>query len=127
MAVDEDTRPLHNGHMSKDDRKDFDGQDRAAGSLGEVEVVCPCCQTRLLADAATGVVLREDRKKAPTRSFEKMLEEDRARRESSDDLFGKALASERNQKDLLQRKFEKALEKASEEPDKKPPNPFDLD
>jgi hypothetical protein len=113
--------------MSMGNKKGTGHQDRVAGSMGEVEVVCPCCQTKLLADAATGVVLREDRKKKPTKSFEKMLEEDRARREASDDLFGKALASEGHQKDLLQRKFEKALEKAAAEPDKKPPNPFDLD
>ena len=113
--------------MSTGDKKSADQQDRVAGSLGEVEVLCPCCQTRLLADAATGVVLHEDRKKKPTKSFEKMLEEDRARREASDELFGNVLASERHQKDLLQRKFEKALEKAAEEPDKKPHNPFDLD
>ncbi|MCZ6600992.1 MAG: hypothetical protein O7A07_09120 [Acidobacteria bacterium] len=113
--------------MSMGNKKGTGHQDRVAGSMGEVEVVCPCCQTKLLADAATGVVLREDRKKKPTKSFENMLEEDRARREASDELFGKALASERHQKDLLQRKFEKALEKAAAEPDKKPRNPFDLD
>jgi len=113
--------------MSAGNRKDADPQGRIAGSMGEVEVVCPNCKTRLLADAATGVVLREDRKKEPARSFEKILEEDRARREASDELFGKALASERDQKDLLQRKFEKALEKAAAEPDTKPRNPFDMD
>jgi hypothetical protein len=112
--------------MGKNDENRAD-EDRAAGSMGEVEVVCPRCQTRLLADAATGVVLREDRKKEQTKSFEKMLKEERARREASDELFGKALASERHLKDLLQRKFEKALEKAAEEPDTKPKNPFDMD
>jgi len=110
--------------MGKDGGKD---KDRLDSSEGEIEVLCPCCRTKLLVDAATGVILQEERKKTPEKSFEGILEEDRARREASDELFGKALASERNQQDLLQRKFEKALKRAAREPDKKPKNPFDMD
>ena len=113
--------------MGKGGERTGDHQDRVAGSRGEVEVVCPCCQTVLHVDAATGVVLREDRKKQPSKSFDKILEEDRTRREASDELFGKALASERHQQDLLQRKFEKALEKAGSEPDEKSRKPSDWD
>jgi len=93
----------------------------------ELEIVCPCCSTQLLVDAATGVVLREDRPVKPKKSFENALQEERTRREASDDLFGKALASERDRGALLDRKFEKALEKAAEEPDKKPKHPLDWD
>jgi hypothetical protein len=93
----------------------------------ELEVLCPGCRTKLLVDAATGVVLQEDRPKKPKKSFENALEEERTRRESSDDLFGKALASERDRGALLDRKFEKALKKAAETPDEKPKNPMDWD
>lgn len=93
----------------------------------ELEVLCPGCRTKLLVDAATGVVLQEDRPKKPKKSFENALEEERTRRESSDDLFGKALASERDRGALLDRKFEKALKKAAENPDEKPKNPMDWD
>ena len=103
--------------MSRDDSK----------KSAELEIECPCCRTQLLVDAATGVVLREDRPRKPQKSFENALKEERSRREASDDLFGKALASERDRGALLDRKFEKALEKAAEEPDKKPKHPLDWD
>jgi hypothetical protein len=93
----------------------------------ELEVDCPSCRTKLLVDAATGVVLREDRPKKPKKSFENALDEERTRKATSDDLFGKALSSERDRGALLDRKFEKALEKAAEEPDVKPKNPLDWD
>ena len=93
----------------------------------ELDIVCPCCETRLSVDAETGVVLHEDRKKKPRPSFENALAEERQRQAESDDLFGKALASERNNRALLERKFEKALEKAAEEPDKKLKHPLDWD
>jgi hypothetical protein len=93
----------------------------------ELEVLCPCCRTKLLVDAATGVVLQEDRPKKPKKLFENALEEERTRQEATDDLFGKALASERDRGALLDRKFEKALKKAAENPDEKPKNPMDWD
>ena len=93
----------------------------------ELEVLCPCCHTTLVVDAATGVVLQENRPKKPKKSFENALEEERTRREAGDDLFGKALASERDRGALLDRKFEKALKKAAENPDEKPKNPLDWD
>ena len=101
--------------------------DEDRNERGELEVLCPCCQTTLVVDAASGVVLQEDRPKKPKKSFENVLEEERTRRESSDDLFGKALASERDRGALLDRKFEKALKKAAENPDEKPKNPMDWD
>ncbi len=93
----------------------------------ELEFVCPCCRTQLLVDTATGVVLREDRPKKPQKSFENALKEEKARQEAGDDLFGKALASERDRGALLDRKFDKALEKAAEDPDEKPKHPLDWD
>jgi len=123
-AVDDRPRRIDNGcHepgrqiMSHDDKQ----------KSHELEVLCPCCHTTLLVDAATGVVLQEDRPKKPKKSFENALEEERTRQETSDDLFGKALASERDRGALLDRKFEKALKKAAENPDEKPKNPMDWD
>ena len=79
-------------------------------------------------DAATGVVLREDRKKkGPSKSFDTALTEERARRAGTDEAFGKALQAEKDQQSLLDKKFDEALKKAAEDPDEKPPNPFDWD
>ena len=97
------------------------------GSSRDLDITCPCCQTRLLVDAATGVVLREDRKKRPKKSFDEALAAEKARRLQRDDAFGKALTSQKNQQALLDRKFEEAIKKAGDEPDEKPPHPFDWD
>ena len=108
-------------------RKGKGGKKRDAGKKGDLEVVWPCCETRLLVDAATGVILREDRKKGPKKSFEAALDEEKARKAASDELFGKALKSQKDQQDLLERKFQEAMKKAAEEPDEKPPHPMDWD
>ena len=74
-----------------------------------VAVLCPCCETRLLVDAATGVVLREDRKKTPLKSFEKALDDEKARRQASDQGFCKALKSQKDQQALLELAVQKRL------------------
>ena len=123
-ALDPRRTPIQNERVSRG--KSTKKRD-SAGPPGTVEVLCPCCETRLLVDAGTGVVLREDRKKGPRQSFDQALAVERTRRAQSDELFGKALQSERDQRELLDRKFEEAIKKAADEPDVKPPNPFDGD
>lgn len=93
-----------------------------------LDVRCPCCSTRLLVDAGTGVVLREDRpKKAPAKSFEAALHEEQSRKAVADSLFGSALEAQKHEQDLLERKFEEAMKKAAQEPPGKPLGPFDQD
>src|SRR4029450_11109435 len=49
---------------------------------GRFEIVCPCCDTRLVVDAATGVILSEERpKKVPLKSFDQALTEVKGARE----------------------------------------------
>ena len=93
------------------------GKKKSAGDGGgkRLEVVCPCCATELLVDAATGVVLREDRKKGPRQSFDDALAAERKRKKDSDALFGKALKSQRDSEKLLDAKFDEAMKKAAEE------------
>ncbi|MFQ5767714.1 MAG: hypothetical protein ACE5ID_07000, partial [Acidobacteriota bacterium] len=81
-----------------------------------------------LVDADTGVVLRDDRPQRRARkSFEAALKEEKSRSAASDSQFDKALQAQRDQQALLDRKFKEAMKKAAEEPDVKPPNPFDGD
>lgn len=108
-------------------RKSKGGQKDATGKHADLEVVCPCCETRLLVEAKTGVILREDRKKGPKKSFDEALDEEKTRKAASDELFGKALKSQKDQQELLERKFQEAMKKAAEEPDEKPHNPMDWD
>jgi hypothetical protein len=109
--------------MSRKHRKEPPG----AGKHPELEITCPGCKCHLLVDADTGNVRRlEPRKKSP-RSFESVLSEDKARRAASETLFGKALASQKDQQEVLERKFKEAIEKAADEPDELTPRPLDWD
>lgn len=92
-----------------------------------MEVRCPCCETVLLVDRASGVILRQDRKKKPIGSLEAHLDQEKKRRQASDQAFGKALRLQKDQEALLDRKFEEALKKAADEPDERPVNPLDWD
>jgi len=124
MGVDAGRGGIQNVPMS---RKTKGGKKGPAGKQADLEVVCPCCETRLLVEASTGVILREDRKKGPKKSFEAALDEEKERKAASDELFGKALKSQKDQQALLERKFQEAMKKAAEEPDEKPHNPMDWD
>ncbi len=114
-----------NGDMSR--KQKGKGAPGAGGGPPEIQVTCPCCQTRLLVNAASGAIIREDRKKKPARSFEDALTEEKARRASTDALFGKALKSQKDQQAVLERKFQEAIKKAADEPDEETPRPVDWD
>ena len=98
-------------------------------SEGRFEIVCPCCDTRLVVDAATGVILSEDRpKKAPEKSFDQALEEVRGAKEKADKDFTRVMENTRREKDLLAKKFEEAMKKAEKNKDEPPPpRPFEFD
>ncbi len=83
------------------------------------EVSCPCCQATLKIDAELGAII------AHTEAVKKPLIEDLAaevqklkgaagRREEA---FQKSFAAEKNQGQLLNRKFDELLKQAKENPD----------
>ena len=93
------------------------------------EIVCPCCDTRLVVDAATGVILSEERpKKAPLKTFDQAVEEVRGAREKADRDFAARMDQTKHEKDILAKKFEEAMKKAEKNKDEKPPpRPFEFD
>jgi hypothetical protein len=94
-----------------------------------VEVVCPCCHTRLKIDPELAVVLSHE---APPKAgpdvdltdSARILSEQARKRE---DKFRESWESEKMKDDVLSRKFEEGLKKAQSEPVKKPVRDFDLD
>jgi len=98
-------------------------------SEGKLEVVCPCCETRLVLDAATGVILSEERpKKAPEKTFDQALSEVRGAREKADREFSKKMEQGKHEKEILAKKFEEAMKKAEKDKDAPlPPRPFEFD
>lgn len=96
-----------------------------------VTVTCPGCAGELVVDAATGEVLshRAARQpKAPEKDFDKLLaglDESKAHAES---VFEREMGALKDRERLMEEKFRRALERAEEEDDgKPPPRPWDLD
>jgi hypothetical protein len=93
------------------------------------EIPCPCCGATLTIDAKLGKVLqhtpppKEDH--APDLAHAaQLLEKEKARREA---LFQQGAEEHKIKSDLLDRKFQEALNKTKDEPVTKPLRDFDLD
>ncbi len=94
-----------------------------------VKIVCPCCETKLTVDAASGEILAEERpRKDPTKTFETAMNQVRSGAQRREEAFSKAFDRTQKLDDLLNKKFEEARKKAAEEGDDSAPlNPMDLD
>ena len=96
---------------------------------GKLELVCPCCETRLVIDAQTGAILSEERpKKAPEKTFDQALSEVKGARDKADKEFSKKMEQTKREKEILAKKFEEAMKKAEKDKDSPPPpRPFEFD
>ena len=94
----------------------------------EFDVVCPCCGAVQTVDARLKRVVahrepeRED--KPELDQAQRILADEAARREA---LFRQSVTDERSRGDVLSRRFDEALERASREPVTRPERDFDLD
>jgi hypothetical protein len=94
-----------------------------------LNVICPCCQAKLVIDPIFGAVLSHE---APVRQgpdvdltkASNILEEQKRQRE---DKFADSWFQESNKEDILAKKFEEAMKKAKDTPATKPIRDFDLD
>ena len=94
----------------------------------EIEVTCPCCQTKLVIDVNLARVIghaEPPRGNRPELSdAQRILADEAARREA---IFEQSVHDEKNRGDALSRRFEEALSQAKQEPITKPTRDFDLD
>ena len=94
------------------------------------EVTCPCCQASLQVDPRTRAVItfkaaERPRELADIETGLERLKGEAARREEA---FQKSVEHERNQQQVLARKFEELFKKAKETADQPPPKrDIDLD
>ena len=100
-----------------------------AKKSASVEVVCPCCQSKLVVDAQLATVLSHTPpiKAAPEVDISdaaRILADQARRRE---DKFRESWEAESKKEDVLARKFEEGLKKAHEQPNEKPLRDFDLE
>ncbi len=95
----------------------------------DILVTCPCCNARLRVDARLRKVIDHEAppkvSNAPDLDHAAtLLREQAAKREA---LFRQSTENEKVKSQLLERKFEAALEKSKDEPIKKPTRDLDLD
>jgi len=101
----------------------------AQARSNNISVECPCCGARLTIDEKLRRVVSYDAP-PPKRSAldldqaAALLKEQAARREA---IFKQSTEDMKIQSQVLERKFEAALEKSKDEPVKKPTRDIDLD
>jgi hypothetical protein len=92
-----------------------------------IDVVCPCCRTKLVVEKESGEILAEERVKQDTdQSFSDALNKVRSGSARRDEAFAKAFDRTQRLDDLLDKKFEEARKKAKDDTSK-PVNPMDMD
>src|ERR1700688_4798334 len=93
-----------------------------------IEVICPCCESKLTVDTDLAVVLAHTSpvKAAPDVDISdaaRILADQARKRE---DKFRDSWEAENKKEDVLARKFEEALKKAKDQPVERPVRDFDL-
>jgi len=92
-----------------------------------VRVVCPCCDTLLTVDPATGAILLEERRqRREHQSLDDAMSHVKAQRKEAEEKLARAMDEARNRDEILEKKFQEARKKAAES-DEPPPRPFDAD
>ncbi|MFQ5790052.1 MAG: hypothetical protein ACE5JI_06180 [Acidobacteriota bacterium] len=91
-------------------------------------VLCPCCQSKLTVDRATGALLAHERPPAgPAKTFEQALSEEKKRRETAQDVFAQAFHEHEHREEILEKKFQEAVKRAEKDDTEPPPRPFEFD
>jgi hypothetical protein len=92
-----------------------------------IRITCPCCDTLLVIDPATGSILLEERRKQREhQSLDEALGKVKAQRREAEEKLARAMEETRHREEILEKKFEEARKKAAES-DEPPPRPFDGD
>lgn len=94
------------------------------------EVTCPCCQGKLKIDPELrAVISHEEHAKAPVfEDFAAAVAKHKGEAGRREDAFQRSFEAERNQGQLLNRKFDELFKQAKENPEfGKKPRDIDLD
>ncbi len=93
-----------------------------------LEVRCPCCGAHLSVDVELGkVIAHKAQKKPPSIDLDRAAELLKAQEAHREELFAQSAEDMKTRSQLLERKFEAALEKTKDQPDTKPIRDIDLD
>jgi hypothetical protein len=92
-----------------------------------LDVTCPCCEALLKVDPETGGVVWVDKKKAPAKDFDDLVNRVSRNHSVLDEKFARSVQQTRRSSEILDKKFEEARRRAEADPSSKPPHPFDND
>lgn len=94
------------------------------------EVTCPCCQSKLKVDSGLRAVIshKEPVKPAPIEDLAAAVARLKGEAGRREDAFQKSFAAEKNQSQVLNRKFDELFKQAKANPEfGRKPRDFDLD
>ena len=92
-----------------------------------LDVTCPCCEALLKVDPETGAVVWADKKKAPPKDFDDLVNRVKSQKGILDEKFARSVQHTKHASEILDKKFEEAKKRAEADPTSKPPHPFDND
>jgi len=90
-----------------------------------LDVTCPCCEAALKIDPETGSVVWVDKKKAPAKDFDDLVNRVRSQKSQLDEKFQRSVQQTKHAREILDKKFEEAKKRAASDPGGRPPHPFD--
>jgi uncharacterized Zn finger protein (UPF0148 family) len=92
-----------------------------------LRIVCPCCDTLLVVDPATGAILLEERRQRREHaSLDEALGQVKSQKKEAEEKLARAMDEARHREEILEKKFEEARRKAATS-DEPPPRPFEGD
>jgi hypothetical protein len=93
-----------------------------------IDVICPCCQSRLTIDLGVNTVIHHEpaAKATPSMDLQAALGALKSQANRREAQFQQGLAAEREKGKVLERKFEEFLKKAKEDSSPPSPRPIDL-
>ena len=92
----------------------------------KVEVICPCCESKLQVDKKTGEVLWEQKKEIAMPSLSDMVKGLDSQKREQESQFKKQNETQKERNRLLNEKFKEA-QKHVDKSDTQPLRDFDLD
>lgn len=93
---------------------------------GKIEIVCPCCETKLQVDVKTEEIIWQEKKAKVFGSMSDMVKNLDDLRKEKETLFKKQSALQKERKRILDEKFKEAR-KHVDKSDDRPLRDFDLD
>ena len=92
----------------------------------KLEVICPCCETKLQVDKKTGEIIWEERKAKPVPSLTDMVKDLDNKKKENEDIFRKNRQNQKGRSRVLDEIFKEST-KHVDRSGEKPLRDFDLD